>query len=1355
MKKIKRLLASLMVVAMLLTTAPLSGFVGLELPNIFDIFASAETNSGTCGENLTWNLNTKTGELIISGEGPMHNYSYYVGSPWEKLKHNISTVKIRNNVTHIGDYAFYDCDNLTTVEIPDSITSIGERAFLKCDSITSITMPNSVVNIGKYAFYNCTSLANVTISDSAINIGDHVFSHCDSLVNITIPYGVTSISDTMFANCSNLANVTISDSVVSIGEAAFFECDSLTYIYIPDSVTSIGERVFDLCDNLMYIYIPDSVTSIGDYAFDDCSSLTDVYYSGTEASWEKIYIGLDNEYLKNATIHYNSTVTDKTYEVGDLIEFGSYPQSEVTDTTLLSKLNALSLSWTSYGYYSGTGDWTDGQMQPDDYMKYADVTYKGARYRAVKFTEYRPYYTGGTTTSNYTKQDNNGYYTNTVYWFKFEPLEWRVLDPAEGLVMCESIIDSQPYNNTIYYNGEYYQNTSCTTYANDYGTSSIRAWLNDDFYHMAFTAEEKSGIQKSVQDNNSSGYFPGYDSSETNDKIFLLSFDEARNREYGFLSDYYDYCGSRMAHETDYAEAQGLEVNTSSSGARACWWLRTPGNSSGGSCYVFYYGEVQVRGTTVNQSKLGVRPALRLSLKDLNIKPDEQQSAVVKENLNYYIEDDDAHKKLSMQATLKDEWFAKDSAEYNHEIGGFCSQFTVLGYTKASHPLTEEQKENGTRPAGYITKNQVLKNALTKMGFSDPEVNLSAPREGVNHFVTNKKITVNGEEHTLVFIGLIGSYMEQWYSNFDPGTGSTHMGFNGAKNYVSEIVGEYIKNLNLDKSKTKVLITGHSRGAATSNLLAKEFISGSLSRYTNPSNVYTYAFATPNSTSLPERNDEIYKRIFNIVNPEDFVTKVLPTAWRFGNYGTTYTLPSRTNTKPSEYKVHLNKMQTYFKQLKSGEAYAPYRDGEVTVYNLVEKFTSTVKSLNDFNNKEMRFAALTYIKPWDFFQIAICPLVGEEVGSSGFISGIANFALCLADIGTAKTYREFAKFFLENAVLDKVNKMAPDAVHIFLPALASATGVSEETLLAGCEGYFEDSHCAETYCAYMMTLPKAELVKEKKSLSHTVNCPVDVEIVDKVTGDVVGRIVNNIIDEEISAKDNAIVMTVDGESKSFWLPSDGDYEVKLTGNDEGTMDYTVSEVDSDVGETQRVNFFDVEITDGKEMTGEINSEDFVLEEYALSFEDESIEDMLPTEIMSGDEIVNYNININVEGYGNATESMTVASGDYVSLVATPVEGNEFLGWYEGSELISTDIQYSFVAKSDRILTAKFKAIIGDVNSDGKINSTDALLCLQHAVGKIKLEGDTFTAADVDKNGFVNSSDALKILQFSVGKIDKL
>ena len=312
------------------------------------------------------------------------------------------------------------------------------------------------------------------------------------------------------------------------------------------------------------------------------------------------------------------TLQPSNLEVGDLIVFGSYPQSEVTDSAKLSALNSLSLNWISYGYYSGTGNTADGQMQPSDFMKYADVTYNSEKYRAVKFTQYRPYGTGYTCSASDSYQDNNGYYIDTVYWFKYEPLQWRVLDPAEGFVLCESVIDSQPYNNVVYYKYStslgsrysYYNSTSCLEYAIDYESSSIRKWLNNDFYNLAFNDEEKDSIGYTIFDNNCYyTYYTEFNGAKLNDKIFLLSYTETQNSAYGF-STYTGADISRRAKITPYATVQGaLDYSGYTN-----WRLRTPGEQSYLACYVSDNGLVDgyYISYAVNTT-LGIRPALKLN----------------------------------------------------------------------------------------------------------------------------------------------------------------------------------------------------------------------------------------------------------------------------------------------------------------------------------------------------------------------------------------------------------------------------------------------------------------------------------------------------------------------------------------------------------------------------------------------------------------------------------------------------------------------------------------------------------------------------------------------------------------------
>lgn len=242
------------------------------------------------------------------------------------------------------------------------------------------------------------------------------------------------------------------------------------------------------------------------------------------------------------------------YKVGDIVEFGSYPQSRVTDARIATKLNGLEKTWVSYGYYSGDGRFGESTVK-GDWMEYADVEYNGEKYRAVYFSYYRPAQTiWGLTDEAIHYQEKNGYYYNTIYWFKYEPIKWRVIDPVSGLVLSELAIDSQPYQNTIYSSkGVFYSDPDCTNFASDYATSAIRNWLKDEFYNTAFTEIEKDEINETVCEN------VGVDS--TVDKLFLLSVNEFNT---------YNLKGI-ACKATDYAKSQGISVENN----ECSWFLRT------------------------------------------------------------------------------------------------------------------------------------------------------------------------------------------------------------------------------------------------------------------------------------------------------------------------------------------------------------------------------------------------------------------------------------------------------------------------------------------------------------------------------------------------------------------------------------------------------------------------------------------------------------------------------------------------------------------------------------------------------------------------------------------------------------
>ena len=241
-----------------------------------------------------------------------------------------------------------------------------------------------------------------------------------------------------------------------------------------------------------------------------------------------------------------------------------------------------------------------------------------------------------------------------------------------------------------------------------------------------------------------------------------------------------------------------------------------------------------------------------------------------------YLSDDAA----PIYSTFDSDWFLVDSSIYNHDIAGWCSLIDLAGYK--TEPL--------------------FKQSLQSFGFDvdDNYLDLDTGRDEVNYFIASKDIDQNGKTYHLVFVGCIGSNKLQWNSDFDPDgrdsettysnsadleKGNKHRGFNDAKNFIlygnqkdAQGLLKYLSDKNYNERDTKILITGHSRGAATANLLSAELIDDGKS-HVLPQNLFTYTFATPNNTTNPKRNYGKYCRIFNIVNPADFVTKAMPSAW--------------------------------------------------------------------------------------------------------------------------------------------------------------------------------------------------------------------------------------------------------------------------------------------------------------------------------------------------------------------------------------------------------------------------------------------------------------------------------------------
>lgn len=276
--------------------------------------------SGSCGENLTWELTTD-GVLTISGTGKMTDYSFeydpehdHTQAPWFGSHSLVKSVIIESGVTSIGEWAFYRCD-MTDIVIPATVQSIGEHAFDSCEYLSSVTIPSGVTEVDYGVFYEC-----------------------DALASVSIPATVTAIRNYAFYRCGSLLTVTIPEDVTEIGNYAFYGT-SLTEIVIPDKVTSIGDCSFGSCPHLATVHLPMSLLNWapnGTFAFKDSTAIRDVYYPGSAAEM-KAHLGSSTRFGDSVTMHFADDENNNALDGTDI----SWQYDDDTKTLTVSGEGAI------------------------------------------------------------------------------------------------------------------------------------------------------------------------------------------------------------------------------------------------------------------------------------------------------------------------------------------------------------------------------------------------------------------------------------------------------------------------------------------------------------------------------------------------------------------------------------------------------------------------------------------------------------------------------------------------------------------------------------------------------------------------------------------------------------------------------------------------------------------------------------------------------------------------------------------------------------------------------------------------------------------------------------------------------
>lgn len=699
----------------------------------------------------------------------------------------------------------------------------------------------------------------------------------------------------------------------------------------------------------------------------------------------------------------------------------------------------------------------------------------------------------------------------------------------------------------------------------------------------------------------------------------------------------------------------------------------------------------------------------------------EERSFYFCENLTdvYYTGTQDEWKKISISETDNEclrnatihfnygpfeSLFSKSAYNYNHSLARTTFEFVEAGFSAT----TDEFAKGGSDTSPIAKKRYAnIKNKYDEYGFTDNQkfynygIALTDTSDKAAYSIASKDISVDGKTKKLVALVVRGgNYGGEWVSNFNVGTDSTYS--QGFKKPADDIIKKLKSYISASKSKEVVLwITGYSRGAAIANLVAANMVDYSEScSYLNADNIFVYTFATPNPVHRKNANTgkPKYNNIFNIVNPADPVPYVLLSDWGYSKFGTTKTILSSV---PSAVKNE-------YKEI-TGNTYSISQEQRSAISNLIKLLSNLADTKQEFNSRYAE--SIKDIIHW--------LMVNKKVDKNATLTEYATTKYASNDIVRCYQYASgdvdaYKKVLKKAGITDEYIKLAKEVGMILElngismdELLDDLTGNNSLSLLksvfkiissvSSLDGQFAglgSVHEPDTYRAWLFGLDDPEKIygviksaeellnentnKYKKQLIH---CPVDIEVTDKD-----GNVVVSVVNHEILI-DELPVVVIDDKIIVYYYDNFEDYNVKITAYEDGKVNYYISEYASGEEETKRVCYNNIEVFTNDVLTGAVN--DVIntdVSNYNLTLSENIIEN---TEILKEEQLENLSVTVIEEGDGTATEINNASKGDYITLIATPSVGTEFIGWYDEETCLSEDLDYSFTIEENCIFTAKF------------------------------------------------------------------
>ena len=472
--------------------------------------------------------------------------------------------------------------------------------------------------------------------------------------------------------------------------------------------------------------------------------------------------------------------------------------------------------------------------------------------------------------------------------------------------------------------------------------------------------------------------------------------------------------------------------------------------------------------------------------------------------------------------------FPKTAAMYNHELATTASALAAAAYGE----------HDDRSDLICSSDDSYIRSAMNKLDLDDVETfnyKNTSNADKVAYAIGHIKADSTGTTRYVV-VSIRGTDGLEWYADFNIGNGGLnkyHAGFaiaeidvyNQLENYLDRNIFTYAPN-----AKLKILVTGHSRGAAVANLLAARLTKDTANYFKGrlgKENVYGYTFATPNVGNADEVwNSSAYNNINNFVYPEDFVP-YMPLAarkedWGYWKYGKTYAFPSNEVNIVNDVDQYEVKFKENFNNNFSYLTGKNFNSYWWQNYTAVQAFARDIQqiapSVNDYNNKSYHTVLfLESYTPLKYFQLLCHILARNDLNS------MATLPLLTVD----PTYGPPSRFFLANGNPFAQNMKYSHAPETYMAWLQSTKQSDLETNLSGNHSRISGSDNVEVY-----------ICKDPKARMQAFGYP---SIKAENDRELVLRIVDGVIEESIMS--DMVGTNISENGIDIFLPDGVEYEI--------------------------------------------------------------------------------------------------------------------------------------------------------------------------------------------------------------------